>query len=158
MENNDVLRRIRYIFDFGDDKMISIFDHMDFEISRTIISAWLKRDDDPEMIEMSDVDLAIFLNGLIIDKRGRREGPLPESEEELNNNIILRKLKIALDFKTDQIQRIYELAGKRISPHELSAFLRNPKQKQYRHCNDQYLRQFLTGLKKNFRKDSFSDS
>jgi len=156
MENNDVLRRIRYIFDYGDDKMISIFDHMEFEISRTIISAWLKKDDDPEMIEMSDVDLAIFLDGLIIEKRGRRDGPLPEPETELNNNIILRKLKIALDFKTDQMLHMYGMAGKRISPHELSAFLRNPKQKQYRHCNDQYLRQFLTGLKKNFRKDSFS--
>jgi len=153
MENNDVLRRIRYIFDFGDDKMISLFDNMAFEISRTIISAWLKRDDDPEMIEMSDVDLAIFLNGLIIDKRGRREGPLPESEEELNNNIILRKLKIALNLKTDQVLHMFGLAGKRISPHELSAFMRNPKQKQYRYCNDQYLRQFLNGLQKNFRKD-----
>jgi len=152
MENNDVLRRIRYIFDFGDDKMISLFDNMDFEISRTIISAWLKRDDDPEMIEMSDIDLAIFLNGLIIDKRGRREGPLPEPEEELNNNIILRKLKIALDLKTDQILHIFGLAGKRISPHELSAFMRNPKQKQYRYCNDQYLRQFLNGLQKNYRQ------
>lgn len=139
------------MFDFSDSKMIKLFDHMDFEVSRTIISAWLKKDEDPDLIEMADVDLAIFLNGLIIEKRGRREGPLPEPEEELDNNLILRKLKIALNLRTDDILDIFGLAGKRISPHELSAFLRNPTQKQHRYCNDQYLRQFLTGLQKKYR-------
>lgn len=151
MNNNDILRRIRYTFDFSDSKMIELFDVADFVVDRAIISNWMKKEEDPEFIEMDDTDLAIFLNGLIIDKRGKREGPPPEPEEELTNNIILRKLKIALNLKSDDIINLYTLMNKKISPHELSAFLRNPKQKQYRTCNDQYLRQFLSGLQKKYR-------
>lgn len=151
MNNNDVLRRIRYTFDFSDAKMIALFDVADFVVDRAIISNWMKAEEDPEYVEMDDTDLAIFLNGLIIDKRGKREGPPPEPEEELTNNIILRKLKIALNLKSDDIIGLYKLINKKISPHELSAFLRNPKQKQYRICNDQYMRQFLSGLQQKHR-------
>lgn len=151
MNNNDILRRLRYTFDFNDSQMIEMFDIADFIVERSIISNWMKKDEDPEYIEMDDSDLAIFLNGLIIKHRGKRDGPQPEPEEELTNNIILRKIKIALSLKTDDILELYRSINKKISPHELSAFLRNPKQKQYRNCNDQYLRQFLSGLQQKYR-------
>lgn len=151
MNNNDILRRLRYTFDFNDSQMIEMFDIADFIVERSIISNWMKKDEDPEYIEMDDSDLAVFLNGLIIKHRGKRDGPQPEPEEELTNNIILRKIKIALSLKTDDILELYRSINKKISPHELSAFLRNPKQKQYRNCNDQYLRQFLSGLQQKYR-------
>jgi len=151
MNNNDILRRLRYTFDFSDSQMIELFDIADFIVERSIISNWMKKEEHPEFIEMDDTDLAIFLNGLIIKKRGKRDGPQPEPEEELTNNIILRKIKIALNLKTDDILDLYTSVNKKISPHELSAFLRNPKQKQYRNCNDQYLRQFLSGLQQKYR-------
>lgn len=151
MNNNDILRRLRYTFDFSDSQMIELFDIADFVVERSIISNWMKKEDDPEFIEMDDSDLAIFLNGLIIKKRGKRDGPQAEPEEELTNNIILRKIKIALSLKTDDILELFTSINKKISPHELSAFLRNPKQKQYRNCNDQYMRQFLSGLQQKYR-------
>lgn len=146
MTNNDILRRIRYIFDFDDDKMIDLFRLGKHTVTRAIVSDWLKKENDPTFQELSDNKLAIFLTGLIIDKRGKREGPAPIPEKVLTNNIILRKLKIALNLKTDDILEIFASIDKAISPHELNAFLRNPKQNQYRPCNDQYLRNFLNGL------------
>ncbi|MCK4834271.1 MAG: DUF1456 family protein, partial [Gammaproteobacteria bacterium] len=47
MTNNDILRRIRYIFDFNDTKMISIFAQADHAVTREQISNWMKKDDDP---------------------------------------------------------------------------------------------------------------
>lgn len=153
MNNNDVLRRIRYIFDFGDSKMIAIFGKADHEVTRGQVSDWLKKDDDPAYQECSDTELAIFLNGLINDKRGKKEGAQPEPEKLLNNNIIFMKLKIALNLKAEDVLGILELAEFRISKHELSAFFRKPGHKHYRECKDQILRNFLQGMQLKYRSN-----
>ena len=151
MRNNDVLRRIRYIFNFNDSKMIAIFAQADHKVTREQISDWLKKDDDPAFQECSDTQLAIFLNGLINDRRGKKEGPQPEPEQRLNNNIIFRKLKIAFDLKAEDILELLEQANVRISKHELSAFFRKPGHKHYRECKEQILRNFLAGLQHKYR-------
>jgi uncharacterized protein YehS (DUF1456 family) len=152
--NNDILRRIRYIFDFGDSKMMEIFALADHQATRAQVSDWLKKDDDPALQECSDVELAIFLNGLIIERRGKKEGAQPEPEQKLNNNIVLRKLKIALDLKAEDILQILGTTDVRISKHELSAFFRKPDHKHYRACKDQILRNFLNGVQLKYRNDS----
>jgi uncharacterized protein YehS (DUF1456 family) len=90
MTNNDILRRIRYAFDINDTKMIDLFGLAGREVTRAQISDWLKKDDDPACQKLNDHILAIFLNGFIIEKRGKKEGPQPVPEKRLNNNIILR--------------------------------------------------------------------
>lgn len=151
MNNNDVLRRIRYTFDFDDSKMIAIFALGGLDVTRAEVSDWLKKDDDPEYKKCSDVQLARFLNGLIIDKRGRRDGPQPEPETSLNNNIIFRKLKIALNLQAEEILALVRQADFSMSKHELSAFFRRPDHKHYRECKDQVLRYFLKGVQHKHR-------
>ena len=151
MTNNDILRRIRYIFDFNDLKMIAIFGLADHQVTRGQISDWLKKDDDPAHQKCSDTQLAIFLNGLINDKRGKKEGAQPEPEKRLTNNIVFVKLKIALNLKAEDIIEILALAGLHISKHELSAFFRKPENKHYRDCKDQILRNFLKGMQLKYR-------
>jgi len=146
MNNNDILRRIRYVFDFSDAKMIEIFELAGSQVKRAQVSDWLKKDNDSSFLELNDKQLAIFLNGLINEKRGKKDGEQSIPENRLNNNIIFRKLKIALNLKDDDILNILELAQIRISKHELSAFFRNPNQHQYRPCEDQILRNFLHGM------------
>ncbi len=148
MTNNDILRNIRYILDYDDSKMSEIFSLADYDVSRSEICDWLKKEDNPDFKELDDIDLAIFLNGLINEKRGKKEGAQPVPETKLNNNIILRKLKIAFMLDDNDILDILELAGKQISKHEISAFFRKPGQRQYRHCNDQIIRNFIQGLQK----------
>jgi len=146
MTNNDILRRLRYIFDINDTKMIAIFGLADHTVSREQISEWLKKDDDPAYKACIDTDLAIFLNGLINDKRGKKDGPQPTPEKKLNNNIIFRKLKIALNLKEEDTLAILKSADLIVSKHELSAFFRREDHKHYRVCKDQILRNFLKGL------------
>ena len=151
MTNNDILRRIRYIFDLSDSKMIAIFSLADYEATREQISDWLKKDDDPAFRECSDTHLAIFLNGWINDRRGKREGAQPEPEKRLTNNIVFMKLRIALNLKAEDILEIMALANLCISKHELSAFFRKPGHKHYRECKDQILRNFLKGVQLKYR-------
>jgi uncharacterized protein YehS (DUF1456 family) len=148
---NDILRRIRYAFDFDDSKMIALFGSADYQVTRAQISDWLKKDDDPAFQELSDTQLAIFLNGLINHKRGKKEGPQPVPETRLTNNMIFMKLKIALNLKAEDVLEILALAGLRISKHELSAFFRKPDNKHYRECKDQIVRNFLKGLQLKYR-------
>ena len=48
MNNNDILRSLRYTFDFNDSSMIEIFGLADLPVTRSEVSNWLKKDDDPE--------------------------------------------------------------------------------------------------------------
>jgi len=151
--NNDVLRRIRYTFDFSDAKMIAIFALADHKVTREQVSAWFKKDDDPDMEIMKDNELAIFLNGLINEKRGKKEGEQPTPEKRLTNNIIFRKLKIALNLQADDILIILNEMDMPISKHELSAFFRKVGHKHYRECKDQVLRNFLKGMQAKYRRN-----
>lgn len=157
MTNNDILRRLRYTFDFNDTKMMTIFSLTGHEVTREQLSDWLKKDDDPAYQNCTDTQMAIFLNGLIIDRRGKKEGPQPTPEKRLNNNIIFRKLKIALNLQAEDILELLRLADVKISKHELSAFFRKPEHKHYRECKDQILRNFLNGIQLKYR-DSIQSS
>ena len=154
MTNNDILRRLRYILDLNDSMMIAVFGQADLEVDRRQISNWLKRDDDPDYQNCNDKQLAIFLNGLINHRRGKREGLQPKPETRLTNNIILRKLKIAFNLKSEDMLDIIDYAGLALSKHELSAFFRKPDHRHYRECKDQVLRNFLQGLQAKYRRES----
>ena len=151
MNNNDILRRIRYAFDFDDSKMMAIFGLAGSEVSRAQISDWLKKEDDPDYRKCSDQQMATYLNGLIIDKRGKKDGPQPEPETQLSNNIIFRKLRIALNLQAEDVLKLVNRGDFRISKHELSAFFRKPGHKHYRECKDQVLRNFLKGMQLEYR-------
>ncbi|MDT8398802.1 MAG: DUF1456 family protein [Pseudomonadales bacterium] len=151
MTNNDCLRRIRYILNFEDARMLAVFAQADHPVSREQLSDWLKKDDDPAFQTCPDDTFALFLNGLINDQRGKKDGPQPEPEKRLNNNIIFMKLKIALNLKAEAILGLLALADMHISKHELSAFFRRPDHRHYRECKDQVLRNFLKGLQMQYR-------
>lgn len=146
MNNNDILRRTRYIFDYGDDDVIKLFKMGGREVSRQEISAWLKKDEDPDQTSIYDQYLAAFLNGLIIQHRGKKDDDVPKAEKKLTNNIIFRKIKIALALKDENIIDLMKLANFEVGRHEISAIFRKPTQSQYRLCKDQFLRNFLQGL------------
>jgi Uncharacterized protein conserved in bacteria len=151
LNNNDILRRVRYTFDLKDSVVREVFSSADFSVTDEQITCWLKKDDDSSFVELSDKELAAFLNGYINFKRGKREGEQPRLEETLSNNVIFQKLRIALNLKAEDILEIMLLAEFRLSKHELSAFFRKPDNRHYRECKDQILRNFLQGLQRKYR-------
>ncbi|MDN3649491.1 DUF1456 family protein [Reinekea marina] len=151
MTNNDVLRKIRFIYDLKDDAMIKIFSLGGLNVTRAEVSDWLKSDKDEAYKALKDPALAQFLNGFIVKLRGKKEGAEPVVETKLNNNIVLRKLKIALNLQAEDILATLQLADFRLSKSELSAFFRKPDHQHFRPCKDQVLRNFLQGLQNKHR-------
>ena len=146
MNNNDILRKLRYIFQYSDDQMIETFALMEQVVSRAQVCAWLKTEQQAGFLKLTDRNLALFLNGLIVRLRGKRDGVLPKTESKLNHNIVFHKLKIALSLQAEDILQVLRKSNFRLSKHELSAFFRKPEHRHYRECKDQVLRNFLQGL------------
>lgn len=146
------MRRVRYIFDYSDQLMLSIFKLGGHEGTKPELTTWLAREEETGFVLCKDEKLARFLNGLIIKNRGSKSDEIPEPEAVLNNNIILRKLKIALNLQADDLLGILKLNEFTLSKHELSALFRRHDHKHYRKCGDQLLRNFLDGMEKNYRK------
>lgn len=153
MINNDILRRIRYTFDFNDKEMVDIFALADTKVTQEQVVHWLKKEEDETFVKLLNSDFSMFLNGLINLKRGKREGEQPKPEFHLNNNMIFQKLRIALNLKAEEILDILALVDFRISKHELSAFFRKPDNKHYCECQDQILRNFLMGVQRHLRPE-----
>lgn len=154
--NNDVLRRVRYIFDFSDSAMLAIFKLGGHTASKDELKSWLTKEGELGFILCEDVRLAEFLNGFIIHKRGRKDGSTPKAETSLDNNMILRKLKIALNLQANDLLGILKMVGFSLSKHELSALFRRPDHKNYRPCMDQLLRNMLDGMEKFYRNSAGS--
>lgn len=73
MNNNDVLRRIRYGLNLNDNKLLNIWDLGGMKQTRDNIPVLLSKEDDPNYVESSDAVLNAFLDGLIIYKRGVKD-------------------------------------------------------------------------------------
>jgi uncharacterized protein YehS (DUF1456 family) len=149
MANNDILRSIRDALGLDAVTMIRIFKEAGREVGLSAIDAFLKTEDEDGYIPCSNPIMGFFLDGLIIHNRGRQAGsPAPAEKPlaELGNNAILKKLRIALDLKEDDLLGIFKLTGTVITRHELTALFRKPGHKHYKECTDQLLRAFIKGV------------
>lgn len=129
---------------------MALFASADMTTSREQVSQWLKKDNDSDFIACTDVELASFLNGFINEKRGKKEGAEAVAEKRLSNNIILTKLKIALNLKAEDLIALLDSVDFRLSKPELSAFSRKTDHKHYRECKDQVLRNLLQAIDKKY--------
>ena len=172
MNNNDILIRLRYALDIKNTEMVEIFKLGDVEVTKEEVLKLLKKskdsydnevgndgDIDEENIICNNFMLESFLNGLIIFKRGKQESKPGQPERPAMsikdngsvNNVLLKKLKIALALTSEDILDILEEAGVRITKSELSALFRKEGHKNYIECGDRYARNFLKGLAIKYR-------
>ncbi|HAI06449.1 MAG TPA: DUF1456 domain-containing protein, partial [Pantoea sp.] len=135
MTNNDILRSVRYMLDLSDAKMVEIFALAQCEVPQTDIQAWLKKDEDAAFRPCPDVLMGYFLNGLIFYRRGNgEEMPAPSIERKMNNNIFMKKLRIAFDLKTTDIPEVLKRVNFTVSQAEIGAIFRKPEHKNYPEC------------------------
>jgi uncharacterized protein YehS (DUF1456 family) len=64
----------------------------------------------------------------------------------MSNNDILKKLRVALQLRDDQIVEILKLVDFKISKAEVGALFRSDDHPNFMPCGDQFLRNFLNGL------------
>jgi uncharacterized protein YehS (DUF1456 family) len=159
MINNDVLRRLRYALNITDLKVLELFALAEFEITRKELESFFLKEEEAGYVACDDSVLEAFLEGLVIGRRGKREQAEGEkappadrgSAPRLSNNDILKKIRIALELKDEDIKAIMSLAGVELSKAELSALFRKRGHPNYRPCGDQFLRNFLVGLTAKYR-------
>lgn len=167
MENNDILIRFRYALDIKNSDMVEIFKLGGIAVTKDeVLKILTKSADDGEIeaenddqIKCNDSMLESFLNGFITFKRGKQE-PKPGQDTETAqtlktkervNNLLLKKLKIALALTSEDMIDILAAAGVNITKGELSALLRKEGHKNYKECGDRYARNFLKGLAIRYR-------
>lgn len=168
MNNNDRLVRLRYALDIKDTEMVEIFKLGGLEITKEDVKKMLikSKNENSDTIkkeefqkndyvkDCSNQTLESFLNGLIIFKRGRQESAVNEPEKLVPmvindknvNNMLLKKIKIALSLTSEDMLGVLGNAGVQISKSELSAVLRKEGHRNYKECGDRYARNFLKGL------------
>lgn len=154
MITNDILRRIRYALQLNDKKMLEIFASVDNAIDEKYLHSIMAKEGEENFVFCRDSLLSLFLDGLINEKRGKKEGSSPvilPAKAILQNNDVLRKLRIALNFKEDDMLAALDSAEFPVSKSELSALFRKKDHRNYKVCGDQLLRNFLNGITKRFR-------
>ena len=146
MTNNEILRRIQHALNLKNAQIIKAIEQADVTIAHDQVINWLKDDNDKSCSKMKDKELAVFLNGFINLKRGKKEGVQPKPEVALTNNMIFMKLRIALNMKAEDVLDVLEVVGVSLSKYEIGAYFRKPENKNYKVCEDQLLCDFLNGV------------
>lgn len=146
--NNEVLRRISEVLSLDAAGICAIFSQAQKSVTEDHALAMLSKPGSAEFAGCDDSLLATLLNGLINERRGKKEGAQPELESQLTNNMIFMKLRIAFDLKTDDLVTIFKSVDVELSKHEVSSLFRKPGQKHHKKCSDAVLRQFFDGLHK----------
>lgn len=149
MTNNDLLRRLRYALNLNGETIAGLCALGGHDITPIDVLKLLKKEEEPGFAACDDSVMGAFLDGLIISRRGAQEQK-PDGGREaagvLNNNLILRKLRIALELNEEAMLALLAKVGVQISKSELSAMFRAKGHRNYKPCGDQFLRNFIRGL------------
>lgn len=149
MTNNDLLRRLRYALNLNGETIAELCKLGGHEIGPIDVLKLLKKEEETGFVVCNDTVMGAFLDGLIVSRRGApdpKPGSAKSTDTALNNNLILRKLRIALELNDEAMLAVFGKAGVRLSKSELSAMFRAEGHRNYKPCGDQMLRNFVRGL------------
>lgn len=147
MTNNDILRRLRYALNLTNGDVANAITHTGVESNPAQVRGWLAGEEEEGFSELTDPELCRFLDGLIIEKRGARpESAPPEPLDFLSTNEVLKKLRIALSMRDEEMLAIFGKAEFVVTKAELGSFFRKEGQRNFSKCPEQVLRKFIHGL------------
>ena len=147
MKTNDILYKIKKALNLSQEEMMEAYKLADYKMDATHLDSLLKRRQDKGSQLCSYEELGVFLDGFVILKRG----PSPKKSNndeavELTNNLILKKLRIALELKEAETEIIFSLADVELSKQQLASLFRKEGHKNFKECSDELLMAFLDGL------------
>lgn len=151
MTNNYTLKSIMTAIDLDKVAVLKAYKLVDKKITQDDVDDILRDEDDEKFILLSDEGFELFLNGLIAYKRGPSDKKAKKQKIYFSNNIVLKKLKIALDLKDEDIVQIFANDGLEITKSQLSAYFRRDGHINYRKCSDILLKRFIKGCN-NYKK------
>ncbi len=148
MKTNDILFKIKTALSLDNESMIKAYALANYTITKERVENIVKRRQDKGYEEASFEDLGIFLDGLVLLKRGPSPKSQQEDEEvvELTNNLILKKLRIALNLKEPELVIVFALVDVELTKRQIGSLFRKEGSKNFKECSDELLALFLEGL------------
>jgi len=147
LKTNDILYKIKTALNLDNETILKAYALASYDMNPVQLENLLKRRQDKGFKICTYEELGVFLDGLVLLKRG----PSPKKQNddaaiELTNNLILKKLRIALELKEPETEIIFNLADVHLTKQQLAAFFRKENHKNFKVCSDELLMAFLEGL------------
>jgi len=147
MTTNKILKKLQHILAADEEKMHHIFTLGGYELPKERVLGYLSEEGDKAFLDCGYEALGHFMDGLIVHKRGASDKKnASEDVVALDNNLILKKLRIAYELKEVDLYAIFHAVEIDISKTELNALFRKIGHKNYRTCPNSILELFLDGL------------
>lgn len=147
ISTNEILYRIQKALNLTLEEIVEAYKLEEYEMEEKHLESLLARRQEKDFMLCSYEELGVFLDGLVTLKRG----PSPKKTDddkvvELTNNLILKKLRIALELKEAETEIIFGLAEVELSKQQLASLFRKEGHKNFKECSDELLMAFLDGL------------
>ena len=157
MDCNDLNRRVRYALMLDDADVAQILGLTGYQVEEQQLIGWRMKEGQDGHIACPPAALSAMLDGLIVQRRGPREDGKTDAQstiqrDTLDNNDVLKQLRIALTLKAEDVHLLIQQGGGKLTKSEVNALFRKSSARNYRRCGDQVLRWFLAGLAKQRRE------
>ena len=146
ISTNEILYRIQKALNLTMEEMLKIYTLESYTMSEEHLDNLLKRHKEKGFTIASYEELGVFLDGLVTFKRGPSPKKSDGNNVELTNNLILKKLRIALELKEAETEIIFGLADIELSKQQLASLFRKENHKNFKPCSDTLLMAYLDGL------------
>ena len=144
---NEILYRIKKALNLTNEEVLKVYGLENYTMDASHLESLLKRRQDDGFNVATYEELGVFLDGLVTLKRGPSpKKPNDDEAVELTNNLILKKLRIALELKEAETEIIFGLADVELSKQQLASLFRKEGHKNFKVCSDELLMAFLNGL------------
>lgn len=145
MNNNEMIKRLLFMLKIDSSVLGDCFRSGGKALSDKHIEGLLTSESDEAFQACADEEFTRFLDGLIIVRRGPSKEGL-RNPVALTNNMILKKVRIALELEARDLDNAFMLADCEMSAHEISSLFRKPGAKHFTECSDELLEKFFSGL------------
>ena len=147
MKTNDILYKIQKALNLSQEEILEAYELEAYSMESAHLDSLLKKRQEKGSKLCTYEELGVFLDGLFALKRG----PSPKKSDgnevvELTNNLILKKLRIALELKEAETEIIFSLGEAELSKQQLASLFRKEGHKNFKECSDELLMAFLDGL------------
>jgi len=146
MKPSEVIKAIKDALNLNRAQIMHIYELEEFLMSKERLESILRNKSKKNSANATYEELGVFLDGLISYKRGKQEPKEAQEDVILDNNLILKKLRAALNLKEYEMLMIFELADFPIKKSLLKDMFRKPEHPKYKECDNKTLKAFLEGL------------
>lgn len=146
MKPSEILQSLKDILGLNRSQMLHIYRLEEFPITQERVDSILKNHSKRDSAQATYEELGVFLDGLIIYKRGLQKETKSSDDIVLTNNLILKKIRAALNLKELEINLIFELADYKITKSGIKDLFRSSSSPKLKECTNNTLRAFLEGL------------